>query len=143
MPWTYETNGAAIYRQSFATIRAEADLARFDADDEQVVVRWQIGPWVGRSPIRPPSKRPEPTVWSIGEWGAPDRDSEQVAAARKKIAEPVFACVGHIAVLGASDLSRARAQHLIAATGGAMQLLRAPGVGISRRAIPSFGTAAR
>lgn len=39
MPWTYETDGAAIYRQSFATIRAEADLARFDPDDEQVVVR--------------------------------------------------------------------------------------------------------
>jgi Precorrin isomerase len=39
MPWTYETDGAAIYRQSFATIRAEADLARFDPDAEQVVVR--------------------------------------------------------------------------------------------------------
>ncbi|MEO1790517.1 MAG: precorrin-8X methylmutase, partial [Pseudomonadota bacterium] len=39
MPHTYETNGAAIYRQSFATIRAEADLARFDADEEQVAVR--------------------------------------------------------------------------------------------------------
>ncbi|MCB1395905.1 MAG: precorrin-8X methylmutase [Rhodobacteraceae bacterium] len=39
MPHTYETDGAAIYRQSFATIRAEADLARFDADEEQVVVR--------------------------------------------------------------------------------------------------------
>lgn len=39
MRWTYETDGAAIYRQSFATIRAEADLARFDPDEEQVVVR--------------------------------------------------------------------------------------------------------
>jgi len=39
MPYTYETDGAAIYRQSFATIRAEADLARFDTDAEQVVVR--------------------------------------------------------------------------------------------------------
>ena len=39
MPYAYETDGAAIYRQSFATIRAEADLARFDADEEQVVVR--------------------------------------------------------------------------------------------------------
>jgi precorrin-8X/cobalt-precorrin-8 methylmutase len=39
MPWTYETNGAAIYRQSFAMIRAEADLARFDADEEPVAVR--------------------------------------------------------------------------------------------------------
>lgn len=39
MPYTYETNGAAIYEESFATIRAEADLARFDKDEEQVVVR--------------------------------------------------------------------------------------------------------
>lgn len=28
MPWTYERDPAAIYRQSFAQIRAEADLAR-------------------------------------------------------------------------------------------------------------------
>ena len=35
----YETDGAAIYRRSFAMIRAEADLARFDADEEQVAVR--------------------------------------------------------------------------------------------------------
>ena len=39
MPHTYEKDGAAIYRLSFATIRAEADLARFDADEEPVVVR--------------------------------------------------------------------------------------------------------
>ena len=39
MPYTYEKNGAAIYAESFATIRAEADLARFDAEDEQVAVR--------------------------------------------------------------------------------------------------------
>ncbi|MBW7963151.1 precorrin-8X methylmutase [Bradyrhizobium sp. BR 10261] len=39
MPHTYETDGAAIYRQSFATIRAEADLARFTPEEEQVVVR--------------------------------------------------------------------------------------------------------
>ena len=39
MPHVYETDGAAIYRQSFATIRAEVDLARFFADEEPVVVR--------------------------------------------------------------------------------------------------------
>ncbi|MEM9248594.1 MAG: precorrin-8X methylmutase [Pseudomonadota bacterium] len=39
MPYTYETDGAAIYAESFATIRAEADLGRFDADEEQVAVR--------------------------------------------------------------------------------------------------------
>jgi len=39
MPHVYETDGAAIYRQSFATIRAEADLARFPGDQESVAVR--------------------------------------------------------------------------------------------------------
>jgi precorrin-8X/cobalt-precorrin-8 methylmutase len=39
MPHVFETDGAAIYRQSFATIRAEADLARFSPDEEPVVVR--------------------------------------------------------------------------------------------------------
>ena len=36
---TYEKDGNAIYRESFATIRREADLARFDAETAQVVVR--------------------------------------------------------------------------------------------------------
>lgn len=36
---TYQTNGAAIYAESFATIRSEADLARFSKDEESVAVR--------------------------------------------------------------------------------------------------------
>jgi precorrin-8X/cobalt-precorrin-8 methylmutase len=39
MPHAYETDGSAIYRKSFATIRAEADLARFTPEEEIVVVR--------------------------------------------------------------------------------------------------------
>ncbi len=39
MPHAYETDGAAIYRQSFATIRAEADLARFSPEEEPIAVR--------------------------------------------------------------------------------------------------------
>ncbi|MEV6318083.1 precorrin-8X methylmutase [Streptomyces sp. NPDC051776] len=35
----YEKDGAAIYRQSFATIRAEADLAGLPAEVSQVAVR--------------------------------------------------------------------------------------------------------
>ncbi|MBC7683172.1 MAG: precorrin-8X methylmutase [Ferruginibacter sp.] len=35
----FETDGAAIYRQSFAIIRAEADLARFNPMEELAVVR--------------------------------------------------------------------------------------------------------
>ncbi|MEV6277004.1 precorrin-8X methylmutase [Nocardia sp. NPDC051832] len=36
---SYLTDGAEIYRRSFATIRAEAELSRFPADVSQVVVR--------------------------------------------------------------------------------------------------------
>ncbi|MCT8330180.1 precorrin-8X methylmutase [Albidovulum sediminis] len=39
MPHSYQTDGAAIYRESFATIRAEADLAGFTPEEEVVVVR--------------------------------------------------------------------------------------------------------
>lgn len=35
----YETDGAEIYRRSFAMIRCEADLAAFQAEEEPVVVR--------------------------------------------------------------------------------------------------------
>ena len=39
MSYAYETDGAAIYKRSFAIIRAEARLDRFEADDEKVAVR--------------------------------------------------------------------------------------------------------
>ncbi|QIK40208.1 precorrin-8X methylmutase [Pontivivens nitratireducens] len=39
MPHTYVTDGAAIYLESFATIRREANLSRFTAEEEVVAVR--------------------------------------------------------------------------------------------------------
>lgn len=39
MPHSYETDGAAIYARSFATIRAEAALSRFSPEEEIVAVR--------------------------------------------------------------------------------------------------------
>ena len=39
MAHSYETDGAAIYRASFATIRTEADLVRFSPAEEVVAVR--------------------------------------------------------------------------------------------------------
>lgn len=39
MPHTYITDGAEIYRQSFATIRSEANLTRFTPEEEIVAVR--------------------------------------------------------------------------------------------------------
>lgn len=35
----YIRDGSAIYEKSFAIIRAEADLSRFDADEAEVAVR--------------------------------------------------------------------------------------------------------
>jgi precorrin-8X/cobalt-precorrin-8 methylmutase len=39
MKYDYEKDGGAIYARSFAIIRAEADLARFDPVEERVAVR--------------------------------------------------------------------------------------------------------
>ncbi|WP_168013366.1 precorrin-8X methylmutase [Halomonas salinarum] len=39
MPHVYETDGPAIYRESFATIRREAELERFSPEEEPVAVR--------------------------------------------------------------------------------------------------------
>lgn len=39
MPHSYEKDGAVIYKGSFATIRAEAQLDEFSAEEEIVVVR--------------------------------------------------------------------------------------------------------
>lgn len=39
MTYDYITDGAEIYRRSFAMIRAESDLARFSPDEERVAVR--------------------------------------------------------------------------------------------------------
>src|SRR6201995_888953 len=39
MPYSFENSGAIIYRLSLAPIRRKADLSRFTADEEPVVVR--------------------------------------------------------------------------------------------------------
>lgn len=39
LPYDYVRDGAAIYERSFAIIRAEADLARFSPEEEDVAVR--------------------------------------------------------------------------------------------------------
>ena len=39
MPETYQRDGNAIYRQSFAIIRAETDLSRFSEEEAEIVVR--------------------------------------------------------------------------------------------------------
>ena len=39
MPFNYEKNGEAIYKESFSIIRSEADLSAFTPEEEIIVVR--------------------------------------------------------------------------------------------------------
>lgn len=99
---------------------------------EAVLVQWQIGPSLTRSRV--------PPTGGAQTKHRPQRDSEQVAAARKKVEDHVFGCVGRVAVHAATAR---RGHQLVAAIGNGIQLLRAPGVGISRRGLPSWWVAHR
>ncbi|MFK7753206.1 MAG: precorrin-8X methylmutase [Sedimentitalea sp.] len=64
MAFEYETNGAAIYEQSFRTIRSEAALDRFEPDEEPVAVRMihaagmvELAPFVHFTPGFVPAAR--------------------------------------------------------------------------------------
>jgi energy-coupling factor transporter ATP-binding protein EcfA2 len=116
------------------------EIASHLRDGEQVVIQWQIGAWLPRSPVPPATKAEPRTVWNLPDWGTPVRDSEQVTAARKHQADHVFGAVGRIAVSGAHG---ARAASLVESAVGAYQLLRAPGVGVSRRRLPSWWVRSR
>lgn len=121
--------------------RAEASVARLLGvcqelgRNERLLVQWQIGVWLPRSPIPPAGSAEPPTIWNLPDWGKPVRDTEQVQAARKKQAEHLFAAVGRVAVAGAGG---SRANQLTGSVVNAYQLLRAPGVGVSRRSLPSW-----
>jgi len=108
---------------------------------ERLVVQWVVGPWLPRSPVRPVSEQTQRrTVWNVDEWGRPVLDTEEIQQARKKQAEHLYGCVGRVAVWGASG---SRARQLASEAAGAYQLLRAPGVGFSRRWLPKGCVAAR
>lgn len=103
---------------------------------EAVLVQWQIGSWMARSPIPPASaNQSSPSLWTLPDWQPRPSTSDAVQAARKKQDDHVFAAVGRVAVAGATG--RRATQLLYAAIGG-YQLLRAPGVGVSTRLLPSW-----
>ena len=102
---------------------------------ETLLIQWQVGTWLHRSPVPAASAAEPRTIWNLPEWGNPVRDSEQIAELRKKQSEHVFAAIGRIAVGGARH---GRAAVIAADAVNAYQLLRAPGVGISRRWLPSW-----
>lgn len=112
MPHVYETDGVAIYRQSFATIRAEADLLRFSAEEEPVVVRMihasgmvELAPHVRFSPGFAEAARK-----ALAD-GAPilcdaRMVSEGITRARLPAANPIVCTLGDPAV---PDMARAMA----------------------------------
>jgi hypothetical protein len=108
---------------------------------ERLVVQWQTGGWMRRTPIAPTrtgktDRRPGQLLTGT----PPRRNSEQAAAARTKQTDHLFATVGRVAVANATGN---RAHHLLRSVAGSWQLLQAPGVGLSRRLTPSWLTRRR
>lgn len=103
---------------------------------ELLLVQWQVGVWLPRSPVPPATTKSEPrSIWNLPDWGKPVLDSEQVQAARRKQDGHLFAASARLAV--ATERS-SRARQLLAQAVDAYQLLRRPGVGPSRRRLPSW-----
>lgn len=105
---------------------------------ERVVLQWLVGPWLVRKVVPPPSSTSSsPDLLDIADLSL---DSEQTKALRDKTSEPILGVVGRIAISAATPARRAQLrQHLV----GALQLVRAPGVGIERRLLPPFVAARR
>lgn len=122
--------------------RAEAAVGRILgvsgelAAGEALLVQWQIGSWLTRSPIQPaPATQSSSGIWTLPDWGLHLGGAERVQAARKKQEDHIFAAVGRVAVAGATGR---RATQLLHAVIGGYQILRAPGVGITTRMLPSW-----
>jgi hypothetical protein len=105
---------------------------------ESLLLQWLVGPWIARRVVPPASR-------SSSDNGLLDLqqlalDSEQTKALRDKTREPILGVVGRIAVTASTPARQAvLRQHLM----GALQLVRAPGVGVERRLLPAFLTSRR
>ncbi len=98
---------------------------------EELVFQWAIGGAVMRRRVKNPAqKQPSDPLAILGDLVA---DRDDLAALKLKQAEPVFACLGRIAVAAAT---RPRERELVAHVFGALELARTPGAGFQRRLIP-------
>jgi hypothetical protein len=105
---------------------------------EIVVMQWVVGPWLHRAVVRPASTK-QATAEGL-DLGQLVLDSEQARALRDKYKEPLF---GVLARIGVSAGSKERMARLRQGVIGALQILRAPGVGLERRLLPSRFVARR
>lgn len=105
---------------------------------ERMLLQWLIGPWLIRRVVPPASRSSSDS--GLLDFRQLALDSEQTKALRDKTSESILGVVGRIAVTASVPHRRAvLRQQLI----GALQLVRAPGVGIERRLLPGFVTRRR
>jgi len=100
---------------------------------ERLLLQWLIGPWLPRHVV-PPAAKPSPKGSPL-DIGQLILDSEQTSTLREKLSEPVFGVVARLAVSAPSPVRRSMLRQGVI---GALQLLRAPGVGLERRLLPPF-----
>jgi hypothetical protein len=105
---------------------------------ERLVLQWLIGPWLVRHVVPPPSRSSSELSWF--DLHPEGLDSEQTKVLRDKTSEPILGVVGRIAVSASPPARRAVLRQGVM---GALQLVRAPGVGIERRRLPGWVTAGR
>lgn len=99
---------------------------------EFVHVQWLVGPWLSRKVIAPPDRHAEPSLLQLDHLV---RNAEEARALRDKQREPLLAVVGRIGITaGTPARTRVLRQRIV----GSLQLLRAPGVGLQRRRLPSW-----
>jgi precorrin-8X/cobalt-precorrin-8 methylmutase len=117
MPWTYEKDPAAIYRQSFAAIRAEADLARLPP------------------PLVPVAARLAHACGDVGVIDALAWSDDAVAAARRALA-------GGAAVLVDTEMVAHGVIRRFLAGSAVVCALNAPGVAERAKALGTTRSAA-
>lgn len=99
---------------------------------EVVRLQWLVGPWISRRVVPPPSRHDESGLFDLNQLV---RNGDEASALRDKQREPLLAVVAR---LGITADSPARVRALRQRVVGGLQLLRAPGVGLQRRRLPSW-----
>ncbi|MHB8510858.1 MAG: type IV secretory system conjugative DNA transfer family protein [Actinomycetota bacterium] len=99
------------------------------ASDEEIVLQWLVGPWLPRPVVKRTGQTKQGLSIEQLVLDLP-MDSEDAAAYRKKLGEPLLGVVGRIGVRAQSP---ARQRQLIQRVLGSLQLVRQPGVGLITR----------
>lgn len=105
-------------------------------EEESLTVQWLVGPWLPRHVPKPSTPSQSHWLSDLADLVVEEKlDFRDARALDRKQTEAVFGCVGRIATIAGTD---ARRRLLLQRAVGAVQLVREPGAGFSRRVLPSF-----